>query len=269
LIAAKWTYQTMRVGRPGIMKAIRALIVRMATDNSSWGYGRIEGELKKLNHRVARSTIAKTLKEHGVPPTADRSTSWRTLLRTHSDVIAATDFFTVEVWTARGLVTHYVLFVIDHASRAVHIAGVTTNPDSAFMTQVARNLTDCFDGFLRDKRFLILDNDSLFTAQFERILKDAGVAAVRTAYRAPDVNAIAERWVLSAKTECLDRIIFFGCDHLERVLREFVSHYNLERPHQGLGNELITPVPTDDIAEGEIVESERLGGLLRSYHRAA
>jgi putative transposase len=158
LIAAKWTYPTRRVGRPGIMKEIRALIVRMADDNSSWGYCRIQGELKKLGHRVARSTIAKTLKEHGIKPSPDRPTTWRTFLRSHADAIAAADFFTAEVWTARGLVTHYVLFVIDHATRAVEIpAGITTNPDSAFMAQVARNLTDHVDGFLRDKRYLILD----------------------------------------------------------------------------------------------------------------
>ena len=106
LIAAKWTYATKRVGRPGIMKEIRALIVRMATGNSGWGYCRIQGELKKLDHRVARSTIANTLRDNGIRPSPERPTTWRTFLKSHADVIAATDFFTVEVWTARGLVTH-------------------------------------------------------------------------------------------------------------------------------------------------------------------
>ena len=183
LIAAKWTHPTKRVGRPGIMKAIRALIVRMATDNAGWGYSRIRGELKTLDHRVARSTIAKTLKEHGIRPAPDRPTSWRTFLKSHADVIAATDFFTTEVWTARGLVTHYVLFVIHHATRAVHIVGVTTNPDSAFMAQVARNLTDPAEGFLCGKRYLILDLDKKFTDQFTRILHDAGVEVVRTTFQ--------------------------------------------------------------------------------------
>ena len=163
------------------MKDIRALIVRMANDNPSSGYCRIQGELKKLDHRVARSTIAKTLKEHGIKPAPDRPSSWRTFLRSHREAIAAADFFTAEVWTARGLVTHYVLFVIDHATRAVEIAGITTNPDSAFMAQVARNLTDSVDGFLRDKRFLILDRDAKFTEQFRRILRSAGVTPVTTA----------------------------------------------------------------------------------------
>ena len=154
LIVSKWTYIPKRIGRPGIMKAIRAQIVRMATHNSTWGYCRIQGELKKLNHRVARSTIANTLKDNGIPPSSQRSTSWRTLLRAHADVIGATDFFTVEIWTTRGLVTHYVLLVIQHATRAVHIAGITTHPDSAFVAQVARNLTDPIDGFLMGKRYL-------------------------------------------------------------------------------------------------------------------
>ena len=153
LIAAKWTHLSKRVGRPGIMKAIRELIVRMATKNSGWGYSRIRGELKKLDHTVAKSTIAKTLKDHGIAPAPDRPTSWRTFVKAHADVIAASDFFTTEVWTARGLVTHYVLFVIHHATRVVHTrpshagvrwvpaAGVTTNPAGDFMAQAARNLT--------------------------------------------------------------------------------------------------------------------------------
>jgi transposase InsO family protein len=225
LIAAKWTYTTKRVGRPGIMKAIRKLIVRMATDNAGWGYCRIRGELKKLDHRVARSTIAKTLKDHGIPPSTERPTSWRTFLKSHADVIAATDFFTAEVWTARGLVTHYVLFVIQHATRAVHIAGITTNPDASFMAQVARNLTALDDGFLHGKRFLILDGDKKFTAEFRRILDDAGVKVVQIAFQAPNMNAFAERWVKSVKTECLDKMILFGQSHLERALREYVAHH--------------------------------------------
>jgi len=251
------------------MKAIRALIVRMATDNSNWGYCRIQGELKKLNHRVARSTIAKPMKDNGIAPSPQRATSWRTFLRAHADVIAATDFFTVEVWTARGLTTHYVLFVVHHATRAVQIAGITTNPDSAFMAQVARNLTDQVDGFLRNKSYLILDRDSKFTTQFRHTLEDSGVKVVQIAFQAPNMNAIAERWVLSVKFECLDRMILFGEESLRRALREYGVHFHGERPHQGLGNELIAPEPSNDSPTGEVIETERLGGLLRSYHRAA
>jgi transposase InsO family protein len=268
LIAAKWTCPAKRrVGRPGILKEIRTLIVRMANDNPNWGYCRIQGELRKLDHCVARSTIARTLKDHGIQPSPDRPTSWRTFLRAHRQAIAAADFFTAEVWTARGLVTHYVLFVIDHATRAIEIAGITTNPDAAVMAQVARRLTDGVDGFLRDKRFLILDRDSKYTEQFRRILEAAGVTPVTTAFRAPNMNAVAERFVLSIKRECLDRLILFGTRHLQHAADQYVAHYNIERPHQGLGNELIGHLPP--AGDGDVTVSERLGGLLKHYHRAA
>ena len=251
------------------MKEIRSLIVRMATDNSTWGYCRIQGELKKLNHSVAASTIAKTLNEHGIPPAPGRPTSWRTFLRSHADVIAATDFFSVEVWTAHGLVTYHVLFLIKHAIRAVHIAGITTNPNSAFMAQVARNLTMMGDGFLNGMSYLILDRDTKFTTEFKRILKDVGVKIVPISYQAPNMNAVAERWVRSVKDECLGRMILFGEQHLHRALREYVAHYHSERTHQGLGNELIEPGNDPRPRSGDVVESERLGGLLHSYQRAA
>ena len=251
------------------MKAIREPIVRMARDNSSWGYLRIQGELKKLDHRVARTTIAKTLKDSGVPPTPERPTSWSTFLKAHADVIAATDFFTVDVWTARGLVTHYVLFEIHHATRVVEIAGITTSPNNAFIAQVARNLTDSVDGFLRDKKFLVLDRDAKFTDQFRRILDDAGVNVVQTAYQAPDMNALAERFLGSVKRECLDRMILFGERHLRHSLGEYVAHYHEQRPHQGLGNELIRSGTGDPPPEGDVVADERLGGLPRSYRRVA
>jgi hypothetical protein len=230
LIAAKWTYPSQRVGRPGIMKEIRALIVRMAADNPSWGYCPIQGEPKKVDHRVARSTIAKTLNEDGISPSPGRATSWRTFLQAHADAIAAADFFTTEVWTPRGLVTHHVLFVIDHATHAAELAGITASPDSAFMAQIARNLTDLGDGFLQGKRFLILDRDTKFTDQFKRTLKGAGVASVLICYQAPDMDDVAERFVLSIKRECLSRLMLFGTRQIERAVRECVEHYNTERP---------------------------------------
>ena len=192
-------------------------------------------------------------------------------MKAHVGSIAATDFLTAEVWTARGLVTHHVLFVVDHATRAVEILGVTTNPDGAFMAQVGRNLIDPVDGFLRDKKFLIADLDTKFTERFREVLEHGGVRVIRTAYQAPNMNAIAERWVRSIKSECLDRMILFGEGMLRRALREYGAHFHRERPHQGLGNELIgrpeSPVVGDD--DGEVVESERLGGLLLSYSRVA
>ncbi|MGK0303493.1 MAG: transposase InsO family protein, partial [Planctomycetota bacterium] len=225
LIAEHHTYpHKKRVGRPAIMNAIRELIVRMATENAGWGYLRIRGELKKVGHRVAKTTIATTLKNNGIAPSPDRPTTWSTFLKSHADVIGAADFFTVDVWTKRGLVTHYVFFVIHHATRMVEIAGITPNPNSAFMAQVARNLTDQVDGFLRDMKHLILDNDALYTKQFVRILKDTVTKVVHTAIQAPNMNSLAERWVLTAKSECLSKMILFGEQHLRRTLNELVAH---------------------------------------------
>ncbi len=266
LIAAKWTYAKNRMGRPGIMKQIRELIVRMAIGNSGWGYCRIQGEMKGLGHRVARSTIAKILKEHGIKPAPDRPTSWRTFLKAHADLIGAADFFTTEAWTRHGLLTYYTLFVIDIATRAVHIAGTTANPDSRFMAQVARNLTDCIDGFLNAKRFLIIDRDSKFTALFKETLRNAGVTPVVTSYRAPNMNAFAERFVRSIKSECLNRMILCGEPSLRCALEEYSEHYHKERAHQGIGNVVIHGrFP----GRGAVRCRERLGGLLRHYYRAA
>ncbi|RKY16043.1 MAG: hypothetical protein DRQ55_18790, partial [Planctomycetota bacterium] len=193
LIAAKWTYHATRVGRPGLMKTIKALIVRMATENSNWGYCRIQGELKGVGHRVASSTIANVLKANGIKPAPDRASSWRTFLKAHWEQIGATDFFSVEVWTPRGLTTYYVLFIIDLSSRRVHLAGITTSPGEVFMAQIARNLTDACDGFLGSHRFLICDRDGKFTPSFRKTLEGAGTRIILTPRQAPNCNAFAER----------------------------------------------------------------------------
>ncbi len=266
LIALKWTFETKRVGRPGLMKAIKELIVRMATENSGWGYCRIQGELKGVGHRVASTTIANVLKENGIKPAPDRPSSWRSFLKAHWGQVGATDFFTTEVWTPLGLKTYYVLFVIDLKSRCVHLAGITRNPNEEFMAQVARNLTDVVDGFLRAHRFLICDRDTRFTAQFRRILGDAGVETVLTPRQAPNCNAFAERFVLSVKSECLGRVILFGESSLRRAVGEYLAHYHAERAHQGIGN---VPITTIAMGEGEVQSRERLGGTLKHYYRAA
>jgi putative transposase len=193
--------------------------------------------------------------------------SWRTFVRSHAHMIAAADFFTTEVWTARGLVRHFTLFVIDVATRRVHIAGTTTNPTSAWMEQIARNLTDCETGFLNEKRFLIIDKDAIFSSRFKSILEGAGIGILLTAYMAPNMNAYAERFVRSIKSECLDRMIFMGRESLVRAIAEYVEHYHDERSHQGIGNEMIKGVARQ--SEGSIEVTERLGGLLKYYHRRA
>ena len=267
LIAAKWTYPQKGVGRPGVMQEIRELIVQMAEENPSWGYARIQGALKHLDHRVARSTIAKVLKEHGIRPSPDRPMSWRTFVRSHAHLITAADFFTTEVWTARGLVRHFTLFVLDIATRRVYVAGTTTNPASAWMEQIARNLTDCEDGFLTGKRFLVIDRDATFSPRFKAIVRGSGVEILLTAYQAPNMNAYAERFVRSIKSECLDQMIFLGREALVRTIAEYAAHYHDERSHQGIGNEIINGAKAQ--GEGVVETRERLGGLLKYYHRRA
>src|SRR5882724_4084992 len=174
LIAQKWTWECRRQGRPGLMKEIATLIVRMATENPAWGYSRIQGAVKNLDHRVARSTVAKVLKDNRLPPAPGRPSSWRSFLRAHWGAIAGADFFTTEVWTPRGLVTYYTLFVIDLRCRRVHVVGSTPNPDAAFMAQAARSLTDAVGGFLSVHRVLICDRDGKWTARFRDIVEGAG-----------------------------------------------------------------------------------------------
>jgi hypothetical protein len=195
LIARKWTFTPKRPGRPRIMQEISSLILRMATENSTWGYTRIQGALQNLGHGVARSTVATVLKAHGIPPAPDRPTSWRTFLRAHWGAIAGADFFTTEVWTPQGLITYYTLFVIDLRSRRVHVAGSTPTPDAWFMAQAARRLTDAVDGFLVGHQILICDRDRKWTHGFRHILQSAGVRIVLAPVQAPNANAYAERFV--------------------------------------------------------------------------
>ncbi|MGB5661476.1 MAG: integrase core domain-containing protein [Thermoanaerobaculia bacterium] len=267
LIALKWTYEAKRVGRPGLRKTLSGLIVRMAQENSSWGYCRIQGELKDLGHGVARSTIAKILKENGIQPAPDRPSSWKTFIQAHWGEVAGADFFTTEVWTPRGLTTYYVLFLIDLRTRSVYFGGATPHPNEPFMSQIARNLTDAVDGFLVGHRFLICDRDAKFTARFRRMLEDAGVQVIRTPHQAPNCNAYAERFVLSIKSECLHRMIFFGESCLRRAIQTYLDHYHTERAHQGIGNEVIQR--EERVAGGVVCCRERLGGLLKHYYRAA
>ncbi len=263
LIALKWTYKTNRVGRPGLMKAIAALIVRMARENSRWGYSRIQGELKDVGHRVARTTIANVLKANGIKPAPDRPSSWRSFLKAHWGQVAATDFFTAEVWTVGGLWTYYVLFFIDLKTRRVHIAGITPNPTDWFMGKAAVGALT----FLKGCRYMIHDGDGKYSLRFRMVMEDAGIEPIRTPYQAPNANAYAERFVLSIKSECLGRMIFFGEASLRRAISEYVVHYHEERAHQGIGNERIEQ--RGAVGDGEVVCDERLGGLLKRYRRAA
>jgi len=272
LVAQKWNFAHRRgPGRPRITSEISELIVRMAQENPSWGYTRIQGALANVKHRVGRGTIANVLKRSGIEPSPERGkrTPWSTFLKAHWKVFFAADFLTVEVWTARGLVTHYLLFVMSLADRVVGIAGITTRPDEAWMLQVGRNLTDSERGILRAKQYLIIDRDSKYSEQFRRLIRDSGTTVIRLPPRSPNLNAHAERFVRSIKEECLNRMIFVGQASLRRAVRQFIEHYHQERNHQGLGNRLIR-LPRAKIRDnGRVRSHARLGGMLNFYYREA
>ena len=271
LVATKYdSLKTRGPGRPTTKPDIAALVVRMANENPTWGYTRIRGGLKHLGHDLARNTIKAILKDHGIEPAPERRTKmpWKTVLAAHWDALAAADFFTVEVLTMAGLVRYVVLFVMKLKTRTVEVAGITRQPGGSWMTQVARNLTDADDGFLRGMEYLILDRDPLYTAAFRDLLRDSGVKPLLLPARSPNLNAFAERFVGSIKSECLDRIVPLGEKHLRAAVRAFVDHYHEERPHQGLGNELIAP-KTTSLGPGPVRCRERLGGVLKFYDREA
>ncbi|HSX79354.1 MAG TPA: helix-turn-helix domain-containing protein [Candidatus Saccharimonadia bacterium] len=255
-------------GRPPIDKEVEALVVRLAQENRSWGYDRIVGALANLGYTVSAQTVGNILKRHGLPTAPERktTTTWKEFIRTHLDVLVATDFFTAEVWTLGGLVTYYVLFFIHLGSRQVDVAGVTPHPNEAWMVQVARNITMEEWGFLSPGQYLIHDRDTKFCTAFQQIIDDAGVERVVLPPRSPNLNAYAERWVRSVKEECLSRVILFGEASLRHALQEYVEHYHHERNHQGKGNVLLFPTArVDERRTGPIHCRERLGGLLKYY----
>jgi transposase InsO family protein len=271
LVAQKWNFAERRgVGRPGIMRHISELIVRMAQENRGWGYTRFQGALANPDHKVGRGTIANVLKSNGIEPSPERSrqTSWSTFLKAHWKLLAASDFLTVEVWTAKGLATHYLLFVISLANRVVTIAGITTRPDESWMLQMGRNVTDSQSGALHAKRYLIIDRDTKYSQQFRRLVQDSGTRVIRLPPMSPNLNAYAERFVRSIKDECLDRMIFVGQESLRRAVGEYMEHYHSERNHQGLENRLIVPRAME-AKDGVILRHARLGGALNFYYRTA
>jgi putative transposase len=227
-----------RPGRPRDMKTIVDLVLQMALANPPWGYTRIQGAMANLGHEVGR-----VLREYGIDPAPERDKNmpWSRFLRAHRECLVATDFLTVEVCTIRGLVTHYVLFFMDIANRAVKIAGITPHPDNRWMTQIARNLTDLNDGFLRGKRYLILDRDTKYSDAFRSVLAREGIQVIRLPPRSPNLNAFAERFVRSIKEECLSRMIFLGSASLQHAVGQFMAHYHSERNYQGLDNRLPQP----------------------------
>jgi len=271
LVAKKYDGSKKRgPGRPRKPGEIVRLLLRMALENPRWGYTRLRGALADVGSEIGRTTIKRILLEHGIDPAPIRgkSMSWATFIKAHLGAIAAADFFTVEAASWAGLIRYHVLFLIDIASRKVEVAGITRDPDGVWMDQIARNLLDAEDGFLVGKRYLLLDRDPLYTMEFRRALEGGGVEVMRLPARSPNLNAFAERFVLSIKSECLDRIVPLGERHLRRAVAEFVAHYHHERNHQGLENRLIEGPPPAN-SNGRVVRRKRLGGLLSFYQRAA
>jgi putative transposase len=242
-------------------------VLRLARENPKWGCVRIQGELRKLGVGVGATTIRSLLRRVGLGPAPRRGgPSWAEFLRAQAEGIVACDFFTVETMWLRTL---YVLFFIEHGTRRVRLAGVTAHPDDGWMRQHARNLA--VNEQLENVRFLIHDRDAKFSEPFDQILVEEGVRVIRTPVRAPRANAVAERWVRTVRSECLDDLLVVGRRHLERILREYLAHYNDQRPHRALK----LAAPTRDLQEPrgspptEIRRRDVLGGLIHEYRAAA
>ena len=274
LIAQKWDYSARRgkVGRPATPQDVADLVLQFAKENPTWGYDRIADALANVGHTLSDQTVGNILKRHGIEPAPERkrSTTWSTFLKAHWDQLAAIDFTTVEVWTKGGLVTYYLLFAMRLATRQVCFLGCTPNPVRSWMAQMARNLTDAFDGFLRAPvRYVLMDRDAKFTADFQATLTAADVKPVLLPPKSPNCNAHLERFFRSLKEEALARVLFFGEQALRQAVEQFLVHYHTERAHQGLGHQILEPGPEAGRQTGEIVCRERLGGMLKYYYRQA
>jgi transposase InsO family protein len=269
LIARRWTYPRHSVGRPSTSRGITELVLRLARENPTWGYRRIQGELVGLGVRIAPSTVWAILRRHGIEPAPRRAElSWSAFLRAQASAIIACDFLTVDTVWLRRL---HVFFFIELANRRVHFGGVTANPHERWVTQQARNLVMSLAERQRPLRFIVRDRDSKFTQSFDEVFRSEGIRVIRTPVRAPRAKAHAERWVGSLRRECLDRTLILGSRHLEQVVRAYISHHNEHRPHRSLEQRppLAKPPPAEAPAPSKIGRRDRLGGLLHEYYAIA
>jgi transposase InsO family protein len=267
------TCRPKRRGRPPTVRSIRVLILRLARENSSWGYRRIHGELATLGIKVAASTVWEILKEPGIPPAPERQgTTWADFLRSQAEALLACDLFEVRTLTRARL---YVFAVIEHSTRRIRILGATAHPTAEWIVQLGRNLLMDLEDASSKARFLIRDRDSKFTAAFDALLADAGLKAVTTGIRMPRMNTIMERWIQTCRRELLDRTLIWNQSHLLHSLREFETFYNCHRPHRTLGQAApLRPLPEPisvpaKIRHLEVRQQDRLGGTLHEYQRAA
>jgi len=271
LVAGAWTYPRRGLGRPPLDHDVQQLIIRLARENPRWGYQRIKGELQQLGVQASATAIRTTLRRHGLDPAPRRATTtWRRFLRQQAAGIVACDFFTVDTVWLRRL---YVLFFLELHTRRVHLAGVTANPNAAWVTQQARTLLLVLEERGRRVRFLIHDRDAKFCHEFDDVFGSEGVDLVVTPVQAPNANAYAERWVRTVRAECLDWLLVVGRRHLEQVLRVYVQHYNRHRAHRALQLQAPDPAPApsivDEDRQASVHRRDLLGGLLHQYHRRA
>ena len=274
LATQKYDSSKGKVGRPRKDKDIRKLVIEMALANEGWGYTKIRDALRTgLKIEIGRTTVANILAEEGIEPAPEREKkrTWKQFMKMHWDTLYACDFFSVEALGITGTVRYMVFFVIEIKSRAVEIAGIAVDPCEEWMKQVARNLTDPVNGFLRGAKYLIHDRDPLFTKAVIAMLEAAGVKSVKSPAQSPNYNPYAERYVKTIKYECLNQFVIFGERHLRYLIKEFVEHYLTERFHQGLGGQLIrnSGSTNDSGTSGWIACRSRLGGLLNYYNREA
>ena len=266
LVKRHWTHPHRRPGRPALAEETVELICRLARENPRWGYLRIVGELKKLGVAVSKGAVAGVLRRHGLRPAPRRQgPSWPELLHAQATAILATDFFTVDTVALRR---YYVLFAVELHSRAVHVLGVTANPDGAWAAQVARNFVFDLEERGRQFRFLLRDRDTKFTTSFDAVMASAGIKVVRTPVQAPRANAFAERWVGTVRRECLDHLLTVSRRQIEPVLADYIGHYNRARPHRAL--HLDVPEPSSGTRPvGTVRRRDVLGGIVHEYERAA
>jgi putative transposase len=271
LAAGAWTYPHRQTGRPPLDQELQQLIIRLARENSRWGYQRIQGELLHLGVRLSARVIRTTLRRHGLVPAPRRAaTTWRAFLRQQAAGIVACDFFTVDTVWLRRL---YVLFFIELDTRRVHLAGVTAHPDGQWVTQQARNLLLVLGEQGRRARFVLHDRDAKFSRSFDEVFRSDGAEVLLTPVQAPRANAYAERWVRTVRAECLDWLLVVGRSHLQQILRVYVQHYNRHRPHRALMHRSPDPfarltIPGED-DRGAVRRRDLLGGLLHEYRQAA
>ena len=270
LVTRKWTYRrTGRPGRPPLDAAIRTLILRLARENPRWGCVRIEGELRKLGIRVGATTIRNLLRTTRLGPAPRRTgPSWTEFLRAQAGGIIACDFFTVETAWLRTL---YVLAFIELGSRRIHLSPATAHPDSAWVTQQARNLALDLDARASSVRFFIRDRDTKFSRSFDQVIRSEGARVIVTPVQAPNANAHAERVIETIRAECLDWTLILGRRHLDRTLRTYVEHYNQQRPHRALA--LASPLAeasiTVPVNPRDVRRRDLLGGLVHEYYGLA